>query len=176
MLVAMYCMCYKYCRSTFLAVAVAIFTVAKTAKVNSTDNCNQYDQPFSFECPSGYALDQISGQHDNHYEDRIYCYGCEKISESYSDCYQTGFVNDWDEPVVTVCRSNKYYIAGVDSTHDNHYEDRKFNYKCCASDHFCTNNSKMVGPVNNWDGAMDYKVTPGNVIVGAFSEHDDSRE
>ena len=169
-------MYYTYCRSTFLAVAVAIFAVAKTAKVNPSDNCNEYDQAYNFDCPPGYALSQVSGRHDNDHEDRIYCYGCQKISDSYSDCYQTGYVNDWDEPVVTVCSSNKFYIAGVSSTHDNHHEDRRFNYKCCASDHVCTNNSIIVGPVNTWDGSMDYKVRAGSVIVGAFSVHDNSRE
>ena len=169
-------MCYKYCRSTFLAVAVAIFAVAKTAEVDVLANCNAFDEPFTFECPPGYGLDQVSGHYGNQYKDRIYCYGCQKISQSYSDCYQTGYVNDWDQPVLTVCNSNKYYIAGVGSIHDNYTGDRKFNYKCCASDHFCVNNSKVIGPVNTWDGTMDYKTKTGSVVVGAFSVHDNSKE
>ena len=168
--------CYTYCRTTFLAAAVAILAVVKSEEVNSLRACNAFDQPLNFACPTGYAIDHISGYHDNGREDRIYCYSCQRISQNYSDCYNTGFINDWDQPVVTVCSSNQYYIAGVNSYHDNGPEDRRFEYTCCSSRQICTRNCYIVGPVNNYDGKMDYELKPGNVAVGAFSVHDNGPE
>ena len=174
---------YIHCRYAFLATAVAILAMTKMGiampKMGEADSlgaCNEFDQPLDFQCPTGYSIDHISGYHNSDYEDRVYCYSCQKVSETYSDCYETGYVNDWGQPVVSVCKSNQYYIAGVNSYHSNPDEDRRFNYKCCSSSQFCTKNCFIVGPVNNYDGHMDYDVRPGNVIVGAYSIHEDEPE
>ena len=174
---------YIHCRYAFLATAVAILAMTKMGeampKMDETDSlgaCNEFDQPLDFQCPTGYSIDHISGYHNSDYEDRVYCYSCQKVSVNYTDCYDTGYVNDWGQPVVTVCKSNQYYIAGVDSYHSNPNEDRRFNYKCCSSSQFCTKNCFTVGPVNNYDGNMAYSVKGSNVIVGAFSIHEDEPE
>ena len=40
------------------------------------------------------------------------------------------YVNEWDQPVTYQC-PNDGFITGIDSVHDNRYEDRRFKYQCC---------------------------------------------
>lgn len=44
-------------------------------------------------------------------------------------CVVTGWVNDMDHGVGIDCGEG--YLAGTTSYHDDHYEDRRFRYKCC---------------------------------------------
>ena len=163
--------CY---RSTFTAATVVVLAVMVTSQT-ADEACNIFDFPHNFSCPFGQPIDSVYGYHDNHFEDRIYCYGCQSNSRNATDCYQTGFVNEWDNPVATLCRPN-YYMAGVYSYHDNRREDRRFDYRCCQNTYQCTRNCILVGPVNTFEGSMYYNLEYGNVIVGAFSWHNNDRE
>ena len=91
-----------------------------------------------------------------------------------SHCYKTGYVNNFDAPVVSLCKQD-YYIAGISSYHNNHKEDRRFDFKCCKNTNQCIRNCKLTSIVNQFDGSMNYK-THGKVIVGAFSWHDNYKE
>ena len=102
-------------------------------------------------------------------------HGCRNNFRNAIDCYQTGYVNSFDNPVATLCRPN-YYIAGVYSYHDNGREDRRFNYRCCINAKQCTRNCRLIGPVNNFDGRMNYNLGRGQVMVGAFSWHRNDKE
>lgn len=137
--------------------------------------CNNFDAIQNFSCAPGYSIRSVSGSHDDRTKDRIYCYTCQYNFRSAAHCYQTGFVNNWDVPVVTLCESN-YYIAGVYSYHDDRREDRRFNYKCCENTNQCTRNCSIDGPVNYFDRNMNYELLHGHVIVGAFSWHRDDTE
>ena len=102
-------------RSTFVAAVVLILAATLISEANSS--CNHYDKYHNFVCPAGQSLFHVYGHHDNGREDRKYCYNC-RHEGNQAECYQTGYVNDWDAPVATLCRPN-YYIAGVRSYHDN---------------------------------------------------------
>ena len=159
-------------RSTFVAAVVLVLAATLISEANSS--CNHYDKYHNFVCPAGQSVYRVYGHHDNGREDRKYCYNC-RYEGNQAECYQTGYVNDWDAPVATLCRPN-YYIAGVRSYHDNVREDRRFDYKCCRNHNQCTRNCYLTKPVNSFDGHMDYNVGTGRVIVGAFSWHSNYRE
>jgi len=74
-----------------------------------------------------------------------------------------------------LCLPN-YYITGVQSTHDNGNEDRRFAFKCCRHTGQYIDNCYFDGPANSFDGAMNYFVPTGQVIVGAFSWHNNRHE
>ena len=163
--------CY---RSTFAAATVVILAIMVTSQTTDVA-CNSFDLAHNFSCPFGQPIINVSGHHDNRFEDRMYCYSCRPDSKNATDCYQTGFVNELDNPVATLCRPN-YYIAGVYSDHDNTREDRRFDYRCCENTYQCTRDCILTGPVNTFDGVMSYNSSHGNVIVGAFSWHDNVKE
>ena len=163
---------YIFYRSTFVAATILILAATLISVANSS--CNAYDKYHNFVCPAGYSVSHVSGQHNNGKEDRIYCYSC-RYSGIQSHCYQTGYVNSWDAPVATLCRDN-YFIAGVKSYHDNKKEDRRFDYRCCRNKNRCTRNCYLDGPVNSFDGRMNYNAGTGHVIVGAFSWHLNKKE
>ena len=165
---------YHY-RFTFAATVIILAWTNHISGVNASNNCNEFDKYHSYTCPSGNSIDRVWGHHDNHHEDRIYCYRCRSNPGSLSNWYWTGYVNEWDNAVATQCR-NDYYIAGVRSTHDNKKEDRRFNFKCCKNSGQCTRRCNLDGPMNNWDGKMNYELPAGQVIVGAFSWHRGDKE
>ena len=137
--------------------------------------CNSLNKYHSFVCPSGYAISNVYGYHDNGKEDRVYCYSCENTNGNSSSCYRTGYVNHYDCPVAVLCKPN-HFFAGVRSIHNNDKQDRRFDFQCCSSGGKCTtNNCKLVGPVNEFDRYMSY-VSNDKVIVGAFSWHRNSKE
>ena len=169
------CMYEMFYRSTFVTATVAIIAATMISEARSShEPCNEYDEYHHFQCPSGHSINCITGHHDNDKEDRIYCYGC-RYSGTSAYCYQTGYVNDWDNAVYVHCRYN-YFIAGVESYHDNDKEDRRFNYRCCRNYNRCTRNCRWRGPVNHYDGDMNYHVKANHVIVGAYSWHRNDKE
>ena len=164
------------CRCTFVAAAIAILAMTCISEVTSS-SCNRFDRYHRFACPSGKPICSVSGYHSNSKEDRIYCYNChtESGSTSATSCYETGYVNSFDGRVRVRCDPD-YYISGVRSYHSNSKEDRRFAFKCCKISGLCTKNCHKDGPVNNYDGRMDYHLHAGEVIVGAESVHDNRRE
>ena len=164
--------CVYFYRSTFLAAIVLILVATLISEANSS--CSQYDKDHNFACSAGQSVCRVYGHHDNRREDRVYCYSC-RYAGTQDQCYQTGYVNSWDAPVATLCKPN-YFVAGVTSYHDNGKEDRRFDYKCCRNRNRCTRNCYLTGPVNSFDGRMNYNVGSGQVIVGAFSWHSNKKE
>ena len=164
-----------YCRYTFVAATIAVLAMTCISEVTSSTPCNEFDQRHDFVCASGKPIIHVSGHHDNGKEDRIYCYGCQTTSRSTSDCYDTGYVNGFDATLNTQCRPD-YYISAVWSEHDNGKEDRRFAFRCCRVSGLCTRNCYLDGPVNNFDGDMNYNLKAGQVIVGAYSTHDNYRQ
>ena len=166
---------YVCCRCTFVAITIAILAMTCVSGVTSSTPCNQFDQGHDFVCPSGKPIVSVSGHHNNWKEDRIYCYGCQTASRSTTDCYDTGYVNEFDATLNTQCAPN-YYLSGVWSYHDNGKEDRRFAFRCCKVSGLCTRNCYFDGPVNEYDGNMNYNLKTGQVIVGAYSIHDNYRQ
>lgn len=168
------CECMHIHHKSIVAATVAIIAVPSV----SSSLCNSFDKSHDLRCPSGESIWRVLGSHSNKKEDRTYCYGCRnnlRKTTKASHCYSTGYVNDWDKPVATLCKPN-YYIAGVESYHDNKREDRRFSYTCCVNPKQCTRNCYLDGPVNDFDGIMVYKLGKDLVMVGAFSWHRNNKE
>jgi len=92
---------------------------------------NNYDQVARFECPANQALNGVISIHDNHKEDRIWRFQCCAVS---SNAYLkvgpwSNWRNDWDRLLNFRCKSTEVVVA-VNSYHDNHREDRRWEYKC----------------------------------------------
>ena len=157
-----------------MAATIAILAITCVSEVTSTE-CNQFYQRHDFVCPSGKPIVRVSGHHDNGKEDRVYCYGCRtERTQSTTDCYDTGYVNEFDAALLTQCRPH-YYLSAVWSEFNHPTEDRRFGYRCCKVKYMCTKNCELVGPVNDYDGEIDYSVGARQVIVGAYSTHNNCR-
>lgn len=99
-----------------------------------TNNVNNWDKEFWFECPRGKF---IVGFHSFHYdvtEDRRFQFYCGKFanSEEMRDediSRWTPFLNDYDEPFTHYC-GEQYGLVGVHSIHDNNREDRRYSFRC----------------------------------------------
>mmetsp|Transcript_5488 Transcript_5488/g.8345 ORF Transcript_5488/g.8345 Transcript_5488/m.8345 type:complete len:198 (-) Transcript_5488:543-1136(-) len=93
---------------------------------------NNYDNRFYFYFPSGsYALTGFGGKHSNYHEDRVWWFYIAQVTKTATSCNWTPYVNDWDASMHLNLASNQW-IAGIDSYHDNHREDRRFKYYVCS--------------------------------------------
>merc|ERR1711872_793282 len=130
-----------------------------------------------FECPYGSAINRLYSIHDNHHEDRRWGFDCKDVKEwTYSECHWSGYVNDYDEYLFYNCPQEGALITGMESVHNNHHEDRRWNYKCCNVAKTSTHGCYHSMHINNMDGPMDYKVQDGYWISGLESEHDSHHE
>lgn len=160
-----------YHRCTFIAAIVAVVVTSI-----SGNNCNLFDKSHKFECPAGYSIHKITAWHSNKHEDRVYCYKCHSINpRGTSQCYWTGYVNNFDKVVKARCKSD-HYIAGVKSYHSNKKEDRRFDFKCCKTIGRCIGHCLITPLVNQFDKDMKYQVETNHVIVGAYSYHNNHKE
>ena len=140
--------------------------------VSEASSCSLHDKTHNFICPLGKSLYSVSGSYSGSYKkDRQYCYGCQSHSsfKNYETCYNTKYVNNWDLPVAVLCKPD-HFIVGVRSYHNNHFEDRRFRFRCCKFRYACTRYCYYQGPVNKFHGSMKFSQR-GKVIVGAFSWH-----
>ncbi|XP_065888124.1 dermatopontin-like [Dysidea avara] len=155
----------QHCWCTFVVATIAVLVMTE---ITSSTPCSEFGQRHDFVCASGKPIIHVSGRHvrdNNGKEDRVYCYGCRATSRSTSDCYDTGYVNELDDTLSTQCHPD-YYISGVWSERDNG-KDRRFAFRCCRVSGLCTRNCYLDGPVNNFDGDMNYNLKAGQVIAGA---------
>ncbi|XP_050397171.1 millepora cytotoxin-1 [Patella vulgata] len=141
-------------------------------------NCwvNKFDQPVSYECPLGQVLTKISSQHNNYYEDRQWDFQCAyscALATSNS-CKWTNKVNTYDHVMNFKCPSGGA-ITGIRSIHNNYYEDRVFDIKCCD----------VIKPPasclwtkfeNSYDGRLDYTIAANRYLNGIYSVHNNHYE
>ena len=139
---------------------------------------NAWDRHHFGSCENGQYMRRLRSIHDNGKEDRLWQVYCGKTSTNVAatqSCLWTGFVNDWDRPLVFQCPGNRL-ISGMMSYHDNKKEDRRFRFRCCAVPGRSPNNCAWTGYVNDWDRPMDFRVPSDKVIAGAFSVHNNHKE
>ena len=118
---------------------------------------NDYDQPLYKRCDSGNGMYAVRSVHDNHREDRRWEWLCRNVAYyAQQSCYWSRDVNDFDQPISFLCAHN-YYLAGVDSYHDNHHEDRRWSFLCCNSPGHYSGYCYIPGYQNSWDGYMDFR-------------------
>merc|ERR1712025_900323 len=90
-------------------------------------------------------------------------------------CYWTGFLNNWEEPLLFNCPNDRV-ITGMQSYHNNGKEDRRFRVRCCGVSGKKAYNCQWSSYANNWEQAMDYSVPDTKVMTGVFSYHDNIKE
>lgn len=99
--------------------------------VSDATNSNQLDGVSKIECPANSVITRIRSSHSNKHEDRTWSYRCQEIKDWETDmCQWTDFVNDFDKSFHFEC-GDQHVIAGIQSIHDNHHEDRRFKFQCC---------------------------------------------
>ncbi len=144
-----------------------------TAKVQWNNWFRQY---LLVLCGDRQAIYRIKSSHSNHYEDRIFEFGCKSITcYNYNHCYWTGYINQYDQPLLAHCGAS-YVMTGIQSIYSHHHKDRKFSLKCCRAPHFYTRHCQLSGYVNGWDGDMNYSLGGHRVFTGLSSWHDNFRE
>ncbi|KAH9492207.1 hypothetical protein Btru_026558 [Bulinus truncatus] len=153
---------------------ITLAVIVPTACVVSAGYINDWDQPFNFRCPDGQVISYISSVHDNRREDRRWEFLCRTVASTYS-CTDSGYVNNFDEPLVFTCPGDKVMI-GVHGYHSNRHEDRRFGFHCCDLLNRRPRDCYTTDYVNNWDGKLTLAVPEGRVVKGAFSTHNNRRE
>jgi len=115
--------------------------------------------------------------HDNIKEDRLWAF--HDAAASGVTCTQQGFsgyVNDYDNVARFECGTNQA-LNGVYSVHDNHKEDRRWKFECCA---LSSNVYLQKGGWSNWqnnlDAQLDFGCGETSVVVGWNSYHDNHHE
>lgn len=136
-----------------------------------------YDQHFKIECPDQQVIRDFQSEHDNKYEDRVWNIVCAAPPNEIKlgDCEWTGYINNYDGLLEFQCPQEKI-IAGIESIHDNAYEDRKYGFKCCAAVDAITHACEFTGYENEYDKMLNYRVPDGYVAKGINSVHDNHYE
>ncbi|XP_052069112.1 dermatopontin-like [Mytilus californianus] len=131
---------------------------------------NKFVEPVDFSCPNGQALSVIHSEHNNYFEDRKWSLGCRSTGGQYDHCYCTPFyVNDWDDFFNFQC-SHYGFLTGIKSIHDNHFEDRRFRFKCCAISGKDLSQCQTTFR-NKFDQPNTVNVPTGSVVRGVSSTH-----
>jgi len=138
---------------------------------------NDFDQTFQFSAGTNRMITGFFSYHDNHREDRrwIVKYG----SASGVGCSAQGWSNwqnDFDQSMTFTCPSQQV-LNGFNSYHDNHREDRRWEFRCCKVSGAVLKNAAWNSDYQNWwDGNLDYRCPSTMVISGVTSYHDNGRE
>ena len=138
---------------------------------------NGWDQRLNVRCRNNQAFYRVKSYHDNRRKDRRWQWNCRTVLKNtkFTNCQWTGWQNDYDQPLMFQCPTNKV-LAGVESVHDNRREDRRWKFQCCGAKDYYTRNCYLTNWINNWDSSMDRAVPSPQVLTGAFSYHDNRRE
>ncbi|XP_059154334.1 dermatopontin-like [Physella acuta] len=154
---------------TYLALTVSMATMYAGGAFT-----NDWDKPFDYRCPLSQTISYIYSEHNNFFEDRKWEFYCRSVGET-ADCEQSGYVNQFDQLLHYVCPRDKF-ITGIASYHDNHYEDRRFQFQCCRATGRNLTGCFMTGDANTWDQKLTFMVPVGMVINGAYSTHNNYYE
>ncbi|KAF4114841.1 hypothetical protein G5714_005064 [Onychostoma macrolepis] len=136
---------------------------------------NSYDQPVDFNCPAGQTISYIKSEHHNHYEDRLWEFGCKNTFGSGTECFMSPYVNNFDQTFTYTCPTNSI-VAGISSYHSDHHEDRRWQFYCCRKKGYCTSNCQWTTYVNWFDEAFQWTTPSSHYLVGAESFHDNKYE
>jgi len=147
-----------------------------TVSYSQTGWLNDFDQTFHWSAGSNRMFTGFRSYHDNHREDRRWQvkYG----SASGVSCSPGGlsnWQNDFDQPLSFTCPSQQV-LNGFNSYHDNHREDRRWEFRCCVIFGAQLKNAAWTGYLNSWDNDLDYRCPSTKVMNGVYSYHDNNRE
>jgi len=145
-------------------------------------NCywhNSWDGELRFVCPiknNVYGAIKRMESYQSHkgFGDRRWHFECSYDVQNTRNCYNSGWLNDWDGQLHYTCPNNGY-IAGFRSYHDNYREDRRWSVVCCKTIRGLED-CKWTNFINDWDAHMDYNVPSTRVINGLYSYHSNPHE
>lgn len=149
----------------------------ETGGVNKRDKrwANNFDEFLYFICPNTYTISRISSYHSNFYEDRRFSISCKTTFNSYPQCYESGWVNNFDQYFSYTCPNN-YAIAGMVSYHNNNYEDRRFQFRCCGDSSLRYTYCYWTSYLNNFDEYFEWSSDSRTFLAGVSSYHDNHHE
>ena len=161
---------FIYCRPCLAAAVITIVAMISISEAQRTCG-SENDLVFNFTCPHGQALYYVQGQLKTYVNEkyRIFCFACQSHKNvKVSECYDTGYINKLDRPVVMLCKPD-HYLVGVTIDYNNYHHDGSYyGFRCCRNAFQYTRNCHLQGPVNQFNKLLKYKVW-GTVIVGALS-------
>merc|ERR1712054_153231 len=140
-----------------------------------TNWLNNWDQGVSYQTGGNQFLTGFGGLHHNGYEDRLFKVKVATIGTSQSASYWSGWVNNMDASFDFSCRSN-YALVGLQSYHNNHYEDRRWKFKCASFRGVSVQHGGLTGYKNNMDQQFYSDCGGNNPIVGLASYHNNGYE
>ena len=116
---------FKYCEKT----DEPAITQPKQTLVTPRFN---YDASAKVDCPADSVVTRISSDHHNYHQDRSWQFTCSKFKglKTNSCGSWTDWKNTWDQGFNFECEDGKV-ITGINSSHDNYHEDRRFQFECC---------------------------------------------
>lgn len=138
---------------------------------------NGWRQNFNIRCSTSSSIFIWQSEHRNCWEDRVHYFACKYGPFYYQNthCSTTHNVNDYDRPLAFRCPHNGV-IAGVASTYSVATRDRRFSFRCCHKYGYIAHTCKYTAIQNDWDQPLRYVVPSGFYLVGAYSEHQNSKE
>jgi len=154
---------------------------------SDTDWVNDYDQAINIHDTDNYFLSGVVDSiHDDHREDRRWKFKWCKpegnvISNRYSPSLTGSSTSEYDSFGLTKeCPGSESAIIGFYSVHDNHYEDRIWNYRCGILDlnkYVMTDcDWSYLFDTNDVDERFSYLCPNNGVIAGVKSYHYDKYE
>ncbi|XP_078346696.1 hemagglutinin/amebocyte aggregation factor-like [Oculina patagonica] len=140
---------------------------------------NNWDGRLFFQCPPAHSISSVYSIFRACRKDRLFEFKCKyTFAGGYygNHCHWSGYVNSFDQPINFRC-PNGQFLAGVDSYHQNHQEDRRFKFKCCGHPSgYHVSSCYKTSYVNNWRQTLNFKVQDFHYLVGAYSYHLNSQE
>ncbi|ROI15312.1 Hemagglutinin/amebocyte aggregation factor [Anabarilius grahami] len=134
---------------------------------------NNFDQEFTFQCPTNYVIAGMHSFHNNYYEDRrwqFYC--CRSKCEVSSNCQWSSYVNEFDETFYWYVPYH-HVLVGAGSYHHNYYELWEFGCK----DTFDSGSDCFLSPyANDFDQPLNFVCPPHNFMAGMSSNHNNKHE
>ncbi|KAK3737556.1 hypothetical protein QZH41_017762, partial [Actinostola sp. cb2023] len=76
------------------------------------------------------ALNFVQSLYSSCHRDRVFKFSCKYNKATRGECSWSGWVNHFDKLVHYKCPDNGF-LTGIGSYHHDHYEDRRFRFRCC---------------------------------------------
>jgi len=142
-----------------------------------------YDEHWLRECSGDRVMTYVNAWHSNDHEDRQFVFQCRAFKYVVTkNCeWSTNWINNWDAYFDFKCAAGKV-ITGIESYHDNNYEDRRFKFKCCELQadrteyYSITQDSAWSAYKNTFDNRLVVTAASNRAFCGVSSYHDNDYE
>jgi len=87
----------------------------------------------------------------------------------------SSWMTGWDAPFYHHCPPGQH-LNRIQSAHDNHKEDRVWNFYCANTGAVSTAGCALTGYLNGWDAPFTYVCPGGKIMTGLASYHSNHHE